>query len=68
MVEVKKLDVELYETRTEILGVNSADFVTKDATYIRLQVLLRGKIKVIPSDLVENIAKLINDYDIKQGE
>lgn len=61
-----KLDVELYETRTEALGADSADFITNDATYIRLQVILRGKLKVIPSDLVDNIAKLIREYDVNK--
>lgn len=64
MVDKQKLDVELYETRAEVLGVDSADFITKDATYIRLQVLLRGRIKVIPNSLVENIVRLIRQYDI----
>jgi len=63
---VEKLDTELYETRTEILGADSVDFVTNDATYIRLQVILRGKIKVIPSDLIEDIAKLIHEYDVNK--
>ncbi len=61
----EKLDTELYKTQTEVLGVDSADFITNDATYIRLQIIIRGKIKVIPIKLVENIAELIRKYDAK---
>lgn len=63
----EKLDTELYETRTEVLGVDSADFITNDGTYIRLQVIMRGLIKVIPSDLIDDIAKLIREYDLNKG-
>lgn len=63
-----KLDTELYQTSTEILGADAIDFVTTDATYIRIQVLVRGRIKVIPQDLIGDIAKLIREYDIKKGQ
>ena len=59
--------VEFYEARTEPLGVDSADFILEDATYIKVQVLIRGKIKVIPQDLVEGIAKLIREYELKKA-
>ncbi len=58
---------ELYQTTTEILGidgVDSADFILDNATFIRIQVAVKGKIKVIPSDLIEKIAKLVREYNI----
>lgn len=57
---------ELYESRTEMLGVDSADFIMKDMTFIRIQVIVRGKVKVIPADLVTSMAKLIREYEINK--
>lgn len=61
---MSKLDTELFQVETIPLGADAIDFVTSDATYIRLQVLVRGRIKVIPNDLIENIAKLVREYDL----
>lgn len=61
-----KLDQELYEMRVEPLGADAVDFITNDATYIRIEVLVKGKVKVIPEDLIESIAKLIREYDLKE--
>lgn len=60
------LDTELFQVETLALGADAVDFVTKDATYIRLQVLVRGKVKVIPTELIENIAKLVTEYDSRK--
>lgn len=60
--------VEIYEARTEALGVDSADFILEDATYIKIQVLIKGRIKVIPTELVTNIADLIRKYELKKKE
>lgn len=59
---------QIYEQRVEMLGVDSVDFILEDATFIRIQVMIRGKIKVVPSELVENIAKLIQQYELKKKE
>ena len=59
---------EIYETRAEILGVDSADFIMDDATFVRIQIMVRGKVKIIPSDLVNSIAKLIREYELKKKE
>lgn len=61
------LDLELFQSSTEIMGVDSADFAMDNATYIRLQVVVGGAIKVIPMDLVQQIAKFITSYDIKKA-
>ncbi len=61
---MSKLDMELYESKIEVLGMDSVDFVIKNDTYIRIQVIVKGAVKVIPSDLVDDIAKLIASYDI----
>lgn len=63
---MSKLDTELFQVETIPLGADAVDFVTRDATYIRLQVLVRGKIKVIPNDLIQGIAKLVRDYDLSK--
>jgi len=64
---LEKPDMELFETRTEILGVDAADFILKNGTYIRIQILIKGLIKVIPSDLLDSIAKLIREYDVNKA-
>lgn len=63
---MSKLDTELYQTETVPLGVDCLNFVTNDATWIQVQVLVKGKIKHIPQELVENILKLIKEYDTKK--
>ena len=60
--------VEFYEAKTELLGVDSVDFILEDATYIKVQVLIRGKIKVIPTELESGIAELIRKYELKKKE
>jgi hypothetical protein len=64
---LEKPDMELFETRTEILGVDAADFILKNGTYLRIQILIKGLIKVIPSDLLDSIAKLIREYDVNKA-
>ncbi len=59
---------EIYQSRVEMLGVDSADFVLENATFIRIQIMVKGKVKVIPTDLVESIAKLIQNYELSQKE
>jgi len=57
---------EFFESKIEALGVDTLDFVTEDATYIRIQVVVRGKIKVLPNDLIAQLAKDITEYKIKK--
>lgn len=64
----KDRDVEIYKMQVDTLGVDSADFIMSDATFIRIQVIIRGKIKVIPQDLLNDIAKLIREYDLKKNK
>lgn len=59
-----KLDTELFENKTEIMGVDSVDFVLENATYVRVQVLVKGMIKVLPNELIEELAEVIKNYDI----
>lgn len=56
---------ELFSSTTEMLGMNSVDFIMNDATFIRIEVINKSPKKVIPMDLVEAIAKLIQDYQKK---
>lgn len=63
---MSKLDTELFQIETVPLGVDTIDFVTSDATYIRIQVLIKGKVKEIPESLIQNIAKLIKEYDLSK--
>jgi hypothetical protein len=57
---------EIFESRTEALGVDVMDFIMSDATYIRIQLVVRGKIKVIPEGLVNKLAQDIREYDVKK--
>jgi len=57
---------EVYAFKSEILGVDSADFLMEDATFIRIQVMVRGRIKKVPTDLIENVAKLIREYELNK--
>lgn len=59
--------VEIYESRAEMLGVDSADFILEDATFIRIQIMVKGKVKMIPNDLVDSIAKVIREYEVNKG-
>lgn len=64
----EKLETELFTSKTEPLGVDSVDFILENATYIRVQTLVRGAYKVIPQQLVEDIAELIREYKFSPEE
>ena len=56
----------VYQSRLELLGVESADFLLENGTFIRVQAIARGAKKVVPTDLVESIAKLIREYELSK--
>lgn len=58
--------VEIFESRVEAIGADSINFILDGPTYINIQILIRGKVKVIPTDLINNIAKVIREYEVKK--
>lgn len=59
----KQLDTEFFESRMEVLGQDSADFITDDYMFIRIQVLPKGTKKKLPKKLIDDITKLIREYN-----
>lgn len=63
-----KLDTEFYESRVEILGLESADFITDDYMFIRVQALPKGKKKLLPRKLIDDITELIRKYNATEAK
>lgn len=60
----KSDNAEYFHSATEVLGVDSADYITNDLIFIRIQAIPRKTAK-IPTQLVEDIAKLVRKYNKK---